>query len=377
MAGMAIGGPLAGYWCDRIGRRPALIGCVVAFGVATVGTAFVNGFFGLTFFRLITGMGLGGALPNASALTAEFAPRNRRAAAVKLTLICVPLGGMLGGVMAARILPGLGWRGLYAIGGALPLLFAIFLRLALPESPRFLARKPARWGELAKFLRRMGHAAPEGTPFEDSTKRPHTEHASLGALFDPQFAHDTAGLWLAFFSSLFGVYLIFGWLPALLTSRGLDLATASSGLAAYNFGGVFGVLLWAVLVTRIGSRGPLLAGAFACAASAAAILLVPIQATGDHTALIAAIGLNGLLANAVQTSMYALATHVYPTGIRATGVAYSATLGRLGGLVSSLFGAAVIQAGVNAYWGTVAVSFVSCFVGLSLVRNHIRAGQSQ
>ena len=52
------------------------------------------------------------------------------------------------------------------------------------------------------------------------------------------------------------------------SSRGLDVATASSGLASYNFGGVFGVLIWTVLVTTLGSRGPLLWGSLACAASA-------------------------------------------------------------------------------------------------------------
>ena len=88
LAGMAVGGPLAGYCGDRFGRRVALIGCVVAFGLATIGTAMVHGLAGLTILRFVTGMGTGGALPNASALTAEFAPLRRRAMAVKLTLVC-------------------------------------------------------------------------------------------------------------------------------------------------------------------------------------------------------------------------------------------------------------------------------------------------
>src|SRR5581483_1885072 len=81
LAGMAIGGPLAGYCGDRFGRRVALIGCVTLFGIATIATAFVHGFLGLAFFRLLTGMGTGGALPNVGALTAELAPLRRRATA--------------------------------------------------------------------------------------------------------------------------------------------------------------------------------------------------------------------------------------------------------------------------------------------------------
>jgi MFS transporter, AAHS family, 4-hydroxybenzoate transporter len=284
---------------------------------------------------------------------------------------------MLGGLLAARILPGLGWRGLYAIGGALPLLFALVLWAGLPESPRFLARRPERWPRLARLLTRIGHPVPDGAAFEDRAELAKTSHASLGTLFGPEFFRDTVGLWVGFFFCLGSVYLIFGWLPAMLTSRGLDVATASSGLAAYNFGGVFGVLVWTVLVTTMGSRGPLLWGSLACAASALVILLVPIQASGDHWLLIAVLGLNGLLANAVTTSMYALSAYVYPTGIRATGVAYASTMGRIGGLVSSLAGASVIQAGGNTYWSVLAICMVVAFAGLAWVKRHFPANQRQ
>jgi AAHS family 4-hydroxybenzoate transporter-like MFS transporter len=104
-----------------------------------------------------------------------------------------------------------------------------------------------------------------------------------------------------------------------------------------------------------------------------ALLLVPIQTSGGHTWLIACLGMNGLLANAVQTSMYALAAHVYPTSVRATGVAWSATLGRFGGLLSSLLGASIIQAGPRTYWYSLAAAMVCAFAGLAWVRSHFPA----
>ena len=373
LAGMAAGGPLFGYCGDRFGRRVTLTWCVAIFGLATVATAFVHGFFGLIIFRLLTGMGTGGALPNAGALTAEFAPLRRRSIAVKLTMVCVPLGGMLGGLLAARVLPAFGWRGLYAIGGALPLAFTAILALAMPESPRFLARRPAQWPRLSTLLARMGHAVPAGSTFEDRSEPETVKRASVRALFSTGLARDTTGLWFAFFFCLGSIYLVFGWLPAMLTSRGLDIATASSGLAVYNFGGVAGVLVWAVLLNILGSRGPLLSGALACAGSALALLLIPIQSSGDHTILITGLAINGLLANAVQTSMYALAAHVYPTSVRATGVAYAASLGRLGGLVSSLLGASVIQSGAGIFWYALAIAMVLAFAGLAWVRSHYPA----
>jgi AAHS family 4-hydroxybenzoate transporter-like MFS transporter len=373
LAGMAVGGPLAGYVGDGFGRRLALIGCVVTFALATICTALAHGLTGLTILRFVTGMGTGGALPNASALAAEFAPLRRRAMAVKLTLVCFPLGGMLGGLLAAWVLPRFGWRGLYSIGGVLPILLAFILIVLLPESPRFLACHSAMWPRLVTLLGRMGHTVPAGAVFEDRAEHPAAEHASVRRLFAPGVARDTTGLWAAFFCSLGSVYLIFGWLPAMLTAQGLSVATASTGLAVYNFGGVLGVLLWATLVTVLGSRGPMLSGALACAGSALALLLVPIQVHSDHFLLIACLGVNGLLANAVQTSMYALAAHVYPTSVRATGVAYAATIGRLGGLLSSLFGAWVIQSGAKTYWSVLAIAMVCAFAGLAWVRSHYPA----
>lgn len=370
LAGMAIGSAVAGYFGDRYGRRPALIGCITLFGLATVATAFVNSLAALAALRFITGMGAGGAVPNASTLAAEFAPIRMRSTAVKLTIVCIPLGGMLGGMIAARVLPAYGWRTLYEIGGALPLGFALILWLALSESPRFLAQRPGSWPALRQLLVRMDRLVPADGAFEDRTERKTGNRASIRALFGPALVRDTAGLWIAFFFCLGSIYLVFGWLPTMLAAQGLDVATASQGLAVYNFGGVLGVLLWAALITALGSRGPMLWGALGDAVSALAILLAPMHAHGDRTLLLMAVGLNGLLANAVQTAMFALAAHVYPTGIRASGVATAAAMGRVGGILSSLTGAAIIGAGVGAYWGGLAAAMVCSFGGLALVRNH-------
>jgi AAHS family 4-hydroxybenzoate transporter-like MFS transporter len=89
--------------------------------------------------------------------------------------------------------------------------------------------------------------------------------------------------------------------------------------------------------------------------------------------MFAGLALNGLVSNAVQTSMYSLAAHVYPTAVRASGVAYAAAIGRVGGIFSSIFGAAIISAGAGAYWGTLAASMACAFAGLAWVRSHYPA----
>ena len=373
LAGMAVGSPLAGYLGDRFGRRTALIGCVSVFGLATIATSLVDGVAWLTVLRFLTGMGAGGALPNAGALSAEFAPLRRRHVAVLLTIVCVPLGGMVGGVIASQVLPALGWRALYAIGGAMPLAFAILLWLVLPESPRFLGRRPEDRQRLSELLRRMGHTVDPASTYEDRTKVVADSRAPIRALFGPALARDTVGLWIAYFFCLGSIYVMFGWLPTLLTSQGISLATATTGLAVYNLGGVCGVLVWTFLITSFGSRGPMLVGALGTAASALLVLLIPFHANSNPVFLLAAIGLNGLLANAVQTSMFALGAHVYPTAVRASGVAYASAIGRTGGVISSLFGAVLIQAGPVVFWWAMAGAMVAVFAGLAWVRNHFAA----
>ena len=368
LAGMAIGGPLAGYIGDRYGRRVTLIGTIAIFGLATLATAFVDSVAALAALRFITGFGAGGAVPNASALVAEYAPVYRRPVAVKLTIVCIPVGGMLGGFIAARVLPAYGWRALYMIGGIAPLGLAILAFLLLAESPRFLALRRSGWPDLARFLNRCGHRVALDSEFVDTTERKAGERAPIRELFSPEHLRDTLGLFIAFFFCLGGVYLVFGWLPALLSAQGMDVAAASSGLATYNLGGVAGVLTWAVLATYFGSRRPMLIGALGAAVSALLMLTIPPQ---SPTLLMAGLGLHGMLANAIQTSMYALSAHVYPTRIRASGVACASTLGRIGGILSSLFGSVIIGAGARAYWGTLAVAMLFAFVGLAIVRRHI------
>jgi MFS transporter, AAHS family, 4-hydroxybenzoate transporter len=377
LAGMVLGSPLAGYCGDRFGRRMALIGSVVLFGAATIATALSHGLAELAVLRFLTGMGAGGALPNASALVAEFAPARRRPAAVTLTIVCVPLGGMIGGLGAARILPVWGWHALYLVGGAAPLVVAVLLVWLLPESPRYLAHHSGRWPELEGLLRRMGHPVPPGSRFEDAAEKTKAGQNAFRSLLAREYLPDTIGLWVAFFSCLNGVYLVFGWLPAMLTAQGLDVGTASTGLAAYNFGGVLGVLIWAALVSAIGSRGPLIWGALAGAVSGVALQYVRIQPGDAHALLIAGFGLNGLFANAVQTTLYALAAHVYPTKVRASGVAAASAVGRLGAIVSSFTGAALIQAGSETYLKVLAACMVGAAIGVAVVRKHFQPRESR
>lgn len=369
LLGMVFGGFIGGYLGDRIGRRRALLASVVTFGVLTVLLSFATSVTMLTALRFFAGLGLGGAMPNAAALASEYVPLRRRPFAVTLTIVCIPLGGTLAGFTGALVLPAYGWRALFLIGGSLPLLLAVALWKTLPESPRYLARHRERWPELVALLNRLGHQTPAGATFVDSHERS-VARASIRSLFVPEFRRDTVALCLAFFFCLLSVYTGTNWVPSLLTSAGFDVATANYGLTAFNLGGVVGAIAGAVIFGRLGSRVTMLG---MTAGAIAGCVVLGSAAVGDRSTLtvLAMLAWTGGLINAVQTTMYALAAHVYPAGIRATGVGTAVAVGRVGGFASPYAGAWALESGPSRMFVLIAATLSVVFVALGSVRHHI------
>jgi AAHS family 4-hydroxybenzoate transporter-like MFS transporter len=370
MIGMMVGGAIGGMIGDRFGRRVALLGSVVAFGVLTIFVSFAGGVTMLTVLRFFAGLGLGGAMPNAAALSSEYVPRRQRPFAVTLTIVCIPLGGSLAGLVGGYILPRFGWRGLFLVGGILPLVMAAILLKVLPESPRYLARLPERWPQLRTLLRRLGHRVPDDGAFVDATERA-VARVSARELLVPEYRRDTLALCASFFFCLLSVYVGVSWVPSMLVGAGFDVGTASYGLTAFNLGGVVGAILGAVVIMRLGSRLTMLAMAAGAIAGAVALAFMTIGPQSAF-AVLAMLAWTGGLINAVQTTMYALAAHVYPTAVRATGVGTAVAFGRIGGVLSPSVGSWALETGGSSrYFGLIAATMVLAFAALSAIRRHI------
>ena len=372
LLGVALGAGLGGILGDRIGRRISVLLSVLVFAAATLGFAFAHTMTALFVLRTIAGLGIGGALPNVTTTTAEFTPSNRRPLAVTCAIVCIPLGGLVAGLIAAHVLVTGSWRVLFYIGGGAPLVLLLILLFALPESPRYLARLPQRRSDLVKLLGRMQISVPENARFVDEA--PSTtgvEGSAFSEIFGKETLPSTLAIWAAFFCSLLTVYLVINWLPSVLAGLGLDLRTASQALAAWNFGGIFGALLFGWWINQKGSRIPMLTGTAAGLLTAVIARMVPIHKSGDHIMLLSAMTLNGLFLNAIQTVMYALAAHIYTTKARATGVAGALMVGRSGAIVSAFLGASLLAYGSNVYFLTLAVTLTGVLVALALLRRHI------
>jgi AAHS family 4-hydroxybenzoate transporter-like MFS transporter len=369
---MAVGTFLGGLGGDRWGRKPSLVASVLLFGAASGLTSLAHTPLEIGVLRFISGMGIGGALPNASTLAAEFTPARKRAMAVTCTIVCVPLGGLAGGLLAAEVLPSLGWRALYVMAGAAPLVIALVLWLLLPESPSFLARRPARSEELNRFLRRCGPMAQADVRFAAHAPiQASGRKRGLRALFEPFYARDTAFLWLVFFSAQAGVYLIFTWLPTLLADRGFGLGVTSMGLTATNLGGVIGALVGAWAIEAFGSRRAMTALALGATASAGVLYFVHIAPGGTLMGLIGLLAVQGFFLNGVQTTVYALTAHVYLADVRATGSGTALAVGRAGGIFSAFAGAALLADAGRPFFAALAIVMALAAVGLLLVGRHI------
>lgn len=370
LVGMTVGTLIAGEIGDRFGRKAGLIGSVLVFGVLTACTALVKDVTTLTLLRFLAGMGLGGALPNSSALSAEITPLRWRAQSVMLTILCVPLGSMLGGLLAQAILPTMGWHALFAVGGFIPIAVALLLLFVLPESPRYLVRKPQRHEALARLMGRMGHPVAPGARLVNLTEGS-GERISIAALFVKEYRFDTIALWAACFFALIGTYSVLSWLPAVLTNAGMDSVRASGGITSYNLGGVFGVVVSGIVVGWSGSRRLMLA---LCAGVVVSALYLRSMHIGMANAanVISVIGVMGFFLNATQTSLYALAAHVYVSRIRGTGVGGALGFGRVGAVLSSFLVPLALQwNGSSGYFLLIAASLLCSLLALAVLSRHV------
>ena len=371
-AGMAIGTPLFGMAGDRFGRRPTLMFCVALFAAVTLGIAFVGGLPPLYLLRFLGGLGLGGAMPNAAALLAEVSPLRRRSIAVTAGIVGIPLGGTAAGFLAAALLPLYGWRALFLVGGVLPLLVAMLMLAFLPESPRFLARRPHRSKQLAKTLRRMGREVDPDDPIFLRVDAEKIQKVSLGTLFARGYRRDTVGLWAAMFFNLTSVYGIVNWLPAVLGEAGYAPAVTSTGLMVFNLGGVATALIAALCFSLFGSRATLLFMAAGAVLASVGLGMTPLDPKADSTGLMVLLVLQGGFLNGVQTLMYALGAFVYATDVRAAGVGWAVGVGRLGAIVSPLIGAALLaRLGFSGFFLGIALTMALSFVSITLVTRHV------
>jgi AAHS family 4-hydroxybenzoate transporter-like MFS transporter len=343
LAGMTCGAALTGLLGDYYGRKVAIGLSVAVFGSFTLATALADSYNQLLVFRFLTGVGVGGAIPSITTLTAEYAPARLRVKLIALMSIGIPLGGVFGGLLAAQLIPDWGWESVFYVGGVLPLLLLVVVAKLLPESLHVLVAKGGEddhrtIAQLLNHIHPSGHYTPHDTFLAPETP---TQGSKIGQLFGDGLARNTLLLWLAFFINLFALYFLMTWLPALLLKSGFVISKAINVSVLFGLGGAIGALLLAQLMTRYGSR-QMLVVFFALAAFLCAVV---VRLVGSSpVSLMGLIFLSGFLTLSAQIGMNTLAAALYPAGIRGTGVGWALGLGRIGAVSGPVIG------GILASW---------------------------
>ena len=237
--GVLFGAPLLGYFGDRYGRRIAIItGCVI-FGFGTLATVWASDLSHMTVLRFITGIGIGGLMPNAIALNSELSPRRWRATLVVLMFTGITAGSGMPGNIQAWLIPTYGWQIMFWIGGLVPLAIAALLWFTLPESVKFLALQPRRRAELLATVRRMRPdlQIADDAQFVSAPGAAWRRGSGLAQLFGPGLRFITPLLWLCFATALMANFFLNSWLPLIFENNGLTPQEAGVATSMYHYGG--------------------------------------------------------------------------------------------------------------------------------------------
>jgi MFS transporter, AAHS family, 4-hydroxybenzoate transporter len=338
LVGILFGAPLMGWIGDRYGRRVAIVAGCILYGLSTLAMVGAHDLDQMYVLRTITGVGLGGLMPNTIALSSELSPKRWRATLVVLMFTGITLGSGTPGPVAAWLVPLYGWQVLFVIGGLVPLIVAACLPFTLPESIKFLALQPHRRAELLRIARRL---RPDLTIADDARfETAVVTHAKANPLeiFSGGLAAITPLLWVCFVMVLMANYFLNSWMPLLFQGSGLSPKAAALTSSLYHLGGTLGGLLLSVLLDRFG----FVVIAVLLAIAVPSIVLIGAPGTSlVPLAVASTIAGFGVLGG--QFGNNASAGLLYPTSIRSTGVGCAFAIGRFGGIAGPLIGGALLQ----------------------------------
>ncbi|CAN7799679.1 MFS transporter [Paraburkholderia hospita] len=337
LSGAFLLSPLA----DRFGRKPLIELTVAIFGLFTLATVFATSLEALCALRFLAGVGLGGAIPNVISHSVEYAPRHRRGFVVGMLYAGFPVGGMLGAGIAALIMPVLGWKSLFIIGSVLPLVLIPAFHLLAPESLQFLADAPHRSPRLQAMLERLVPDLP--TTFNPTVEDPSRTRAAISEVFAAGGFKGSLLIWVPFFMILLLLIVMVLWTPALLQKSGLGASQSMLVVGLINLGSALGNIWVGRTIDRCGPFliVPLIVvGGTVCLAPMGALVNTPILLS------VGAVG-SGFFFGAASSGMLTLCAIWYPAHVRATGLGWAYSIGKVGQVVGPLVTGGLLSMGLS------------------------------
>ena len=301
--GMAVGALLFGLLADRIGRKKVFIITLLLFSIGSGLSAFTTTLSMFLLLRFFIGMGLGGELPVASTLVAESVPADKRGRVVVLLESFWAGGWLLAALISYFIIPKYGWQTALLIS-ALPAFYALYLRVNLPDSPRFTAIK---------------------------TKEKRSVIQNMVAVWSKPYRRPTIMLWILWFCVVFSYYGMFLWLPSVMVMKGFSLIKSFQYVLIMTIAQLPGYFSAAWLIERMGRKFVLVTYLLGTAVSA-----YFFGFADTLPALITSGAFLSFFNLGAWGALYAYSPEQYPTIIRGTGTGMAASFGRIGGILGPL-----------------------------------------
>lgn len=341
--------PLSG----RFGHKRVAIGCIVFFGLLAWITTFSGTATELFIFRLLTGIGLGGALPSGVALTGEYFPKSRRSTSITFIYCGLSFGQLSAGEVANALLQPLGWQGGFWAGGGLALLLAATLAALMPESLEYLVNRGGKPETAGRILARIDR----NLRLDGGIKLVAGERSSerltiwqlLPQLFRSNRTFGTLVIWFALGMNLTVNTSLQLWLTKILVDSGFAQHTAIIATEASFLAGIVGAFIIGPLMDRFGAYRVITA---LFTAGGLFSLMLGLSLSWDAAALIAASSFgSGFCTSGVQKGGNALCIYFYPTALRSTGLGWGLGIGRIGAIVAPLMVGYLLTGG----WSSAAV----------------------
>ncbi|NLA52320.1 MAG: MFS transporter, partial [Alcaligenaceae bacterium] len=280
-------------------------------------------------------------------------------------LLGLPAGAILGGLLAAQLLPVIGWEGIYVVGGVAPLALLIVLFFILPESMQYLANDKKR-NNTEKIRMLINRIVKQPIINAATFTVPEPEVKSgISSLFTAGLARNTIAIWTIYLFNWIAWFMLLSWLPTVLRTAGLSDGNAPMGTVTVNAVFILCAIPLAILLPRINTKS-LLFFMFIFGI----LLSIGLAYSGTNwTWVFILAGAGGLGIGGQQIVLNYMVAQSYPTSLRATATGWAIAIGRIGAIVGSASGGWVLESfGISGYYLSLALPLAIATIALLIIK---------